>query len=170
MSLYRRVGGLTILITVLTLLAWACGGGGGEFLIDRTTPTPTGTPAIFQRSPVAGAASPTAAASPTGSPVASPTAAQSPVAGANVTPEANPFEITVNAENSGLRIRERPSASDDSTVLGSIFQGEKAKVIGQARGQEVEPGKGDVWYQIEITIAGELVRGFVYAPFVEKVQ
>ena len=160
MSLYRRVGGLTLLIAVLTLLGWACGGGGGGGLLGgRTTPTPTGTPAIFQRSPVV-TASPTAAASPTGSPVASPTAAQSPVPSANVTP-VTPFEITVKE---AVVIRSAPSDQAERISADNvIYPGFKRKVIGETRGKPVDPAKGDLWYALE---GG----GFVYAPFVEKIQ
>jgi hypothetical protein len=77
-----------------------------------------------------------------------------------VTPVA-PFEITVSLENSGLRIRETPSTNSD--VIGAIYSGDKKRVTGEARGEEAEPGKGDLWYALE---GG----GFVYAPLTKKVE
>ncbi|HEU4759330.1 MAG TPA: SH3 domain-containing protein [Dehalococcoidia bacterium] len=155
-------------LAALAALATACLGGGGSSAPEvAVSPIPSETAAIFQRSPLP---SPTASpqASPTGtaSPTATATAAATPATDVAVTPVAEPFDVTVTADNSGLRIRSTPSTNGG--VLDAIYGGEKAKVLGEAHGQEVEPGKGDLWYQVEITRNGNAVRGFVYAAYVVK--
>jgi hypothetical protein len=83
-----------------------------------------------------------------------------------VIPVAEPFEVEVSAGNSGLRVRETPSTV--ATILGAIYVGDRATVLGEAHGEEVESGKGDLWYQVDVTQDGVTIRGFVYAPFVEE--
>ncbi len=163
--------GAMLLLAVMTALFLGCGGSSERSLSDvKTSPSASGTSPIFQRSPVSG--SPTQAAS--GSPTASATATQ-PTATAtgaattspevNVTPVSQPYDITVDE---AVNIRSRPSSAAEPPV-GAIYQGEKAKVVGEVRGQEAEPGKGDLWYQIELTQNGSTISGFVYAPLVKKV-
>ena len=166
--MFIRLGALLPILALVALVS-ACGGGGPERSLTEGegSPSPIGTPPIFQRSPVAT----TPPVSPGGSPTAAtptptPTAGGTPVVRVAVTPVAEPFQVTVNE---AVNVRDRPSASEESTILGGIYPGDKAKVVGEARGQEVEPGKGDLWYQVELTRNGTTVSGFVYAPFVVKV-
>lgn len=146
-----RATGLLAATAALAALAAACGGGG------ETPPAETPPPA-------------TATAQPGAQPTPAPQATETPPGPqAEITP-VTAFQITVSAENSGLRIRERPRATQDTPVLGAIYEGWEATVLGEARGQEVEPGKGDLWYYVEMSLDGETVRGFVYAPYVEQVE
>jgi len=69
-----------------------------------------------------------------------------------------PFQITVKE---AVNIRAAPNTEAD--ILGGIFPGDTKTVIGEVHGQEAEPGQGDLWYALEDG-------GFVYAPFVEKVE
>ena len=146
---YRRWGGaaaLSVLLLALAVAGAACFGD-GNFLGDQETSTPTptstGTPGPT------GTGTPTATVSPTATITATPSVSVTPV---------TPFEITVKE---AVNIRAAPSTN--AALLRAIFPGEKKKVIGEARGEEVEPGQGDLWYALE---GG----GFVYAPFVVKVQ
>lgn len=146
-----RWGGAASLSVLLLALAFASGAcfGDGDFLGERETPTPT--PAFT------GTPGPTVTGTPTGTgtPTVSPTATSTP--SVNVSP-VTPFEITVKE---AVNIRAAPSTN--AAVLGAIFPGEKKKVIGEARGEEAQAGQGDLWYALEGS-------GFVYAPFVVKVQ
>jgi len=152
-----RSAGLFLAITTLALLAWGCDGNGG-LLGDETTPSPSGTPPIFQRSPVVPTASPAATGTPaTGAATSTPTG-QTPVANVAVTP-VTAFEITVTE---AVNIREAPAT--DSDVLGIIAPGDRKRVTGQALGQEVTAGSGNrIWYQLE-------EGGFVYSGLVQKVE
>ncbi|MFQ6020310.1 MAG: hypothetical protein ACE5KW_06095 [Dehalococcoidia bacterium] len=150
----RRLGQAAVagsLLLALALAASACLGGGDGDLLDQASPTP-----FFQASPQA-----TSSPGPTGTPSATPSADVTPV---------TPFEITVSSENSGLRIRERPEATEDTPIVGQIFVREPAKVTGEAQGQEAVEGQGTLWYFVEIMREGNLIRGFVYAPLTEKVE
>ena len=166
-----RLGAMLLLAGMAALLV-ACGGGGERSLSDdRTSPSPSGTSPIFQRSPVAGSPTRGAGGSPTASPAGTqpaPTAttAETTAPEVNVTPVSEPFEITVDE---AVNIRSRPSTTAEPPV-GAIYQGQKAKVVGEARGQEAEPGKGDLWYQVELTQNGSTISGFVYSPLVKKTQ
>ena len=163
-----RVGAL-VALAVTAALVFGCGGGGGRFLTEEEgSPSPASTAPIFQRSPLPSVAVGTPGASPAATPAPAPAADVTPSVQVAVTPVAESFEVTVTAENTGLRIRETPSTNGN--ILGAIYQGHKAKVLGEARGQEAEPGQGDLWYQVEITQDGTIIRGFVYAPLVLKVQ
>jgi len=149
-----RPAGLILAITTLAILAWGCGGNGG-LLGDETTPSPSGTPPIFQRSPVARTPAPTGAATSPGTSPA-PTG-QTPAANIAVTP-VTAFEITVTE---AVLIREGPAT--DTDPLGGIYPGERKRVTGQALGQEVTAGSGNrIWYQLE-------EGGFVYSGLVQKV-
>lgn len=160
----KLASGLVALLG-LALLAWACEEGEKDLFIVETvtpflrspeavgSPTVTVTPAIAETPPVTATPTPAVAETPT------PTEEGSPVA-AQVTP-VTPFEVTVSEANTGLRIREMPTTN--AAILGAIYWGDKKKVIGEALGQEAEPGKGNLWYALE---GG----GFVYAPLVEKVE
>ncbi len=89
------------------------------------------------------------------SPSLSPTpATPTPVVATPVTP----FEVTV-AE--AVNIRAAPTTQ--AAIVGAIYPGERRRVVGEAVGQEVEPGRGNVWYAIE---GG----GFVYSPLVQRVR
>jgi len=163
-----RLIALLALVVVVTLVL-ACGGG------SELTPTPTATAPIFQRSPTpAGSPRPPVSGSPVATPVTSPVG--SPAAGTpattpspavtspiNVTPVAQPFQIGVDE---AINVRDRPST--EGAIAGVIYPGDNAKVVGEARGQAVEPAKGDLWYQVELTQNGTTIRGFVYAPFVKR--
>ena len=152
-----RLGALLASV-VAAALVMACGGGGDGILTgEEGSPTPTATEPIFP-TPVSG----TPEASPA---VVTPTA--TPAVEVEVTPVAEPFEITVDE---AVNVRDRPSTGEESTPLAIIFPGGRAKVLGEARGEEAEPGEGDLWYQVELTQEGTTVLGFVYAPLVEKVE
>ncbi len=159
-------------LTAAAALFSAClGGGDGSAPELDISPLASPTAPIFQRSPL-----PSPGASPTASPQASPTARASPTAtataeatpaeGVDVTP-VEAFEVTVKE---AVNVRARPSTSQESSIVGAIYPGFKAKVIGETRGQEVEPGQGDKWYQVELTQNGNVVRGFVYAAYVVQTQ
>ncbi len=165
-----RLSALLALAAAAALAAACFGGGDGSAPEVGFSPIPSETAPIFQRSPVAPSPTTSPQASPTGTtaPAATATAAATPPSDVAVTPVAQPFDVSVTAENSGLRIRSTPSTNGG--ILDAIYGGEKAKVIGETHGQEVEPGKGDLWYQVEITRNGNTVRGFVYAALVLKVQ
>lgn len=155
-----RLGALLALAAAAALVL-ACGGGGDGILTGEEgspTPTPTATEPISERTPVPG----TPEASPG---VVTPTA--TPAVEVVVTPVAEPFEITVEE---ATNVRDRPSTGEESTVLAIIFPGGRARVLGEARGEEAEQGEGDLWYQVELTQEGITVVGFVYAPLVEKVE
>ncbi len=160
-----RLPALLPLAVVVALVA-ACGGGGVERSLteESASPSPSGAAPIFQRSPVPTSPGPTGAASPSATPAPAPTTSEVEVA---VTPVAQAFQVTAKE---AVNIRDRPSTSPESTILGGLFPGFKANVLGEARGQEVEAGQGDLWYQIELTQDGATIRGFVYAPFVVKAQ
>jgi hypothetical protein len=121
----------------------ACGGQGppADVVVPPVSPSPFPSPTVVVVTVV-----PTtpAATTPTPTPVA-------------VTP-VTPFEITVSE---AVNIRAAPTT--EATVLGAIFPGERRRVVGEARGQEVEAGRGNVWYAIE---GG----GFVYSPLVQRVR
>ncbi len=161
--------GAMLLLAATAALVISCGGGSERSLSEgNTSPSPSRTSPIFQRSPAAGSPTQSAGASPTASPAGTPAptatgAATSPEV--NVTPVSQPYDVTVDE---AVNIRSRPSTAAEPPV-GAIYQGEKAKVVGEARGQEVEPGKGDLWYQIELTRNGSTITGFVWAPLVKKV-
>jgi len=161
-----------LLVVVTAALVLGCGGGSERSLSEqKTSPSPSGTAPIFQRSPVRGTPTQTAGGSPTASPAGTApaptaTAAATTAPEVNVTPVSEPFEVTVDE---AVNIRSRPSTTAEPPV-GAIYQGEKAKVVGEARGQEVERGKGDLWYQIELTQNGSTISGFVYSPLVKKTQ
>lgn len=152
---------LLLLSLSLLALAAACGGGGNGEREEGVSLTPT-TPQV-QPMP-----SPSASPSPS-TPLPSPTPAggAQPLPEIAVTPVAEPFEITVKE---AVNIRDRPSVSTESNILGVIYPGHKATVLGEARGQEVEEGKGDLWYQIELPQTAGSIKGFVYAPLVEKAE
>lgn len=156
-----RIGALLALAAAAALLL-ACGGGGDGILIgDEGSPTPTATAPIF---PTPGAGTPRT--SP-GVVIPTATPAATPAGGVVVTPVAEPFEITVDE---ATNVRDRPSTGGESTVLAIIFPGGRAMVLGEASGEEAEPGEGDLWYQVELTQEGTTVVGFVYAPLVERVE
>ncbi len=160
-----RVGAL-VALTVTAALVVGCGGGGGRFLTEEEgSPSPAGTAPIFQRSPLPTVALGTPGASPGAATATPKPASPPPLSPLPVTPVAQPFEVTVTE---AVNIRDGPSTNGN--ILGAIYQGHKAKVLGEARGQEAEPGQGDLWYQVEITQDGTIIRGFVYAPLVLKVQ
>lgn len=145
-----RSAGLILIITLA--LAWGCGGGDG-LLDDGTSPAASGTPPIFQRSPVARTPAPSGAAT-TPAATSTPTGQAPPVA---VTP-VTAFEITATE---AVNIREAPAT--DSDVLGIIAPGDRKRVVAQALGQEVDAGTGNrIWYQLE-------EGGFVYSGLVQKV-
>jgi hypothetical protein len=146
---------------VLALVGVSCGDG-GDFLLDEE---PTETP-FFTRTPAVGL---TVTPGPTITPGATtrPEATVTPEAAmpeattpsVEVTPVAG-FEITVKE---AVNIRAAPTTGAD--LIGGdsvIYPGHRRTVIGQARGEEVEEGSGDLWYALEDG-------GFVYAPFVEEV-
>ncbi len=148
-------------------LILACGGD-TELVLEDGSPTPTGTTSASQQSPTP---STSPQASPGGStPTTTPTpeATATPADEVEVIPVAEPFEVEVSAGNSGLRVRETPSTV--ATILGAIYVGDRATVLGEAHGEEVESGKGDLWYQVDVTQDGVTIRGFVYAPFVEEAE
>jgi len=163
---------LTVLLSlaVAAALILSCGGGGPEhaLLEERGSPTPTLAP-IFQRSPVAGTPAASPALSPAATPLATTPLAATPTPASqppvDVTPVAQPFQVTVSE---AVNVRDRPST--EGTVVGGIYPGDKATVVGEARGQAVEPGKGDLWYQVELTRNGGTIRGFAYASNVERVE
>ena len=154
-------------LAVAAALISGCGGGGPQRPLteERGSPTPTVAP-IFQRSPVAGTPAASPALSPAATPLAAtPTPTPATLPPVDVTPVAQPFQVTVSE---AVNVRDRPST--EGAVVGSIYPGDKVTVVGEARGQEVELGKGDLWYQVELTRDGGTVRGFAYAPYVEKVE
>jgi len=76
-----------------------------------------------------------------------------------------PFEVTVPSGDQPANVRAKPST--DGRVVGIIAAGRKAKVVGEAVGQEVTAGN-NVWYFVEASSdSGE---GFVYSGVVEKVE
>jgi hypothetical protein len=139
----------------------ACGGSGEEFPPDGDgSPSPTGTV-------------PTTDGTPTATPTpGSPTAdTPTPADGTTPTPaidivEVQPFDVTADE---AVNVRDRPS-TDAATVIGGIFPGETATVIGEARGPEAIEGAGDLWYWVEFVRDGTPVRGFVYEPVVERME
>jgi len=161
---YRFVAVLPLLLAALLL---ACNGSDSPFEDTDVSPAPTGTEPIFQRSPSPG--SPTATPTTTATAV-SPTATPTPEEGA--TPPADvdvkpvePFEVTVPSGDQPANVRAKPST--DGRVVGIIAAGRKAKVVGEAVGQEVTAGN-NVWYFVEASSdSGE---GFVYSGVVEKVE
>ncbi|GBD13398.1 hypothetical protein HRbin24_01426 [bacterium HR24] len=128
----------------LALGAVACGGG-------ESAPPPVTPSAAPQSSPTVIVVTVVPSPTPTPAP-ATPTPSPAPV-----TPVA-PFEITVSE---AVNVRAAPTT--EASVLGAIYPGERRRVVGEARGQEVEAGRGNVWYAIE---GG----GFVYAPLVQRVR
>lgn len=158
--------GLLLPLAGVAALILACGGD-PEVVLDDSTPSPTET-AFASPSPTPTSTSQASPGSATPTPTPTPAATATPVIVVDVTPVAEPFEIGVSVANSGLRVRETPSTS--GTILGAIFVGDTAMVLGEARGEEAESGGGDLWYQVELTQDGVTVSGFVYAPLVEKVE
>ncbi len=137
---------------LLLLASMACGDGGPPLLSETRTPTPPGRASPIATPFPSPSPAPTGAATPTPTPTPSP----APAGNVPVTP-VSPFEITVR---DAVNVRAAPNTS--APLLGGIYPGERRRVIGEARGQEVEAGRGDLWYALE---GG----GFVYAPLVEKV-
>jgi hypothetical protein len=123
----------------------ACGGQGPPEEVAAPPPSPQPTAAVVTVVPTP---------LPTPTPRPSPSPTPTPAA---VTP-VTPFEITVSE---AVNIRAAPTTQ--AAILGAIFPGERRRVVGEARGQEVEPGRGNVWYAIE---GG----GFVYSPLVQRVR
>ena len=164
-----RVSAAAVFILALALAGAACAGDGNDFLLDREptrepsfsrTPTATVSPGATltprATTPPGTAVTPQATTPPpaaTATPTATP-AATTP--GVTVTPVAS-FKITVKA---AVNIRTAPTT--EAAILGGFFPGDTKTVIGEARGQEAEPGSGNLWYALE-------EGGFVYAPLVDKV-
>ncbi len=137
----RALAVLLLVISAFALMAAACSGG-GDFLLDENSPEATGTPPFFQRSP-----QPTAAPSPTGSPLAE-----------NATPVA-PFKITVEES---VNLREGPSTQGgQASVVSTLNAGEEKTVVASVRGEAVEEGN-DIWYQLDDG-------SFAYSGAVKKV-
>ena len=161
---YRFVAVLPLLLAALLL---ACNGSDSPFEDTDVSPAPSGTEPIFQRSPSPG--SPTATPTPTAGPAASPTPTPeedaTPPAGVNVTPVTETFEVTVPSGDEPANVRAEPSTS--SPPVGIIAAGRRAKVVGQAVGQEVTAGN-NVWYFVEAS--SDAPEGFVYSGVVEKVE
>ncbi len=158
--------GLLLPLAGVAALILACGGD-PDVVLDDSSPSPTEAASSSPLSTSTGTFEPSPGS---GTSISTPTpaATATPVATVDVTPVAEPFEIGVSAANSGLRVRETPSTT--GTILGAIFLGDIATVLGEARGEEAEAGGGDLWYQVELTQDGVTVDGFVYAPLVEKVE
>ncbi|HXG42604.1 MAG TPA: SH3 domain-containing protein [Dehalococcoidia bacterium] len=134
-----------VILLALGLGLVACGGQGppaesSPVATFPSAPPPTPTVVVATVAP----------ATPTPTPSPSPT----PVA---VTP-VTPFEITVSE---AVNIRAAPTTQ--AAIVGAIYPGERRRVVGEAAGQEVEPGRGNVWYAVE---GG----GFVYSPLVQRVR
>jgi hypothetical protein len=143
------------LLSAAMAVALACGGddSDGE---DVTSPSPTaaGSPAATaSATPAGGTAIPSGTPSPTDEPT------PTPVPEVEVIP-VEPFEVQT-AE--AINVRDIPSTSGN--VVGIVFPGDRAKVLGEAHGEAVEAGD-DTWYKIEVTQDGATVQGFLYAPFV----
>ena len=158
--------GLLLPLAGVAALILACGGD-PDVVLDDSTPSPTET-ALSSPSPTPTGTSQASPGSGTPIPTPTPAATTTPVATVDVTSVAEPFEIGVSTANSGLRVRETPSTT--GTILGAIFLGDTAIVLGEARGEEAQAGGGDLWYQVELTQDGVTFNGFVYAPLVEKVE
>ncbi len=141
-----RRGGILL---ALGLGMAACGGQGppADVVMPPVSPSPFASPTVVLVTVV-----PTTPAATIPTPTPRPTPTPVPV-----TP-VTPFEITVSE---AVNIRAAPTT--EAAVLGAIFPGERRRVVGEARGQEVEAGRGNVWYAIE---GG----GFVYSPLVQRVR
>ncbi len=154
------------LFAVMLTLAAACFGGSSDEEGPTATPSPN-SPVFQRQTPTPGAGSPTPSPNATTTSPAAGTSTPAPTSGAtsppvSVSPVSQQFQISVPA---ALNIRAKPSTAQDSQIVGAIYPGEKATVTAEAKGQEVEAGQGDLWYQVQ-TPGG--VQGFVYAAFVTK--
>lgn len=154
-SRIRRLLAGAPLLPVAIALALACGGddSDGE---DVTSPSPStaeSPAATASATPAGGIYTP----SNTPSPPEEPT--PTPVPDIEVIP-VEPFDVQT-AE--AINVRDTPSTAGN--VVGILFPGEKAKVLGEAHGEAVEAGD-DTWYKVELTQDGATVQGFLYAPYV----
>lgn len=137
----RALAVLLLALSAFALAGVACSNE-GDFLLDENEPEATGTPPIFQRSPL-----PSPEPSATGSPAAP-----------NATP-VTPFKVTVDES---VNVRESPSTQGgQETVVGAIAPGEEKTVVAKVRGEPVEEGN-DVWYELEDG-------SFVYSGAVKEV-
>lgn len=132
-----------VILLALGLGLSACGGQGPP---AEVSPSPASPPSPTPTVVVATVVPP--------SPIPVPSPTPTPVA---VTPVA-PFEVTVSE---AVNVRAAPTT--EAAIVGAIYPGERRRVVGEALGQEVEAGRGNVWYAIE---GG----GFVYAPLVQRVR
>ena len=152
----RRLGMLIgpVLIALALALA-ACGGDGTD---GEATPSPTPGETAASPTPPPQTAPPVTV---TQTPPPEPTPTPTPQV--DVSP-LDPFDVRATE---AINIREIPATSSD--VVATLFPGETATVLGEARGEVVEPGD-DAWYQVEFTREGTTVRGFLYATYVAPVS
>ena len=148
--------GAMLLLAVMAALVLGCGGGSERSLSgQKTSPSPSGTAPIFQRSPVRG--SPTASAA-AGTPTASPAGQTTPNVEVNVTPVA---VFKVKAKET-TNIRSDPFRRDTQNVLGVVGAGETREADGISLGDEVDPGNNK-WYRLKDG-------GFVYSGLFEVIE